>query len=93
MDDFEKFRSLLLNRVHDWRSMIEHPKLFIDKYFSDTRTEIDLTIEVALQKLDKDTGTSKPLVQNDDSKQVRLPSLLFLWQMKYFRIKTDLLGH
>ena len=76
MEDFGKFKRLLQTRVQDWRSMIEHPKLFIDKHFTDARIEIDCTIELALQKLYKDTLTQKLPVQNDVIKKVPSPGLL-----------------
>ena len=56
--------------------MIEHPKLYIDKYFSGTRYKIDVVIETALRKLEKDTDTTKSL-QNVDSKQVRFAIYMF----------------
>ena len=72
MDDFEKLKNRLQTRVQDWRAVIECPKLFIDRYFSDARIEIDSAIEQALLNIEIE---AKTVVQKDDSKQVRLITL------------------
>ena len=52
MDDFKKLKDHLLTQLQVWRSVIEHPRLYIDKVFSGLRNQIDFFTETALQSLD-----------------------------------------